>query len=175
MAWPTDEEIRMTETGEDSHKDEIASIRLQEETLVFDGFDEATAFAIGTEIRDRALDMGAGVVIDIQLWHRRLFFAALPGSCPSHANMTRRKINVVRMFGRSSYRMALEQSREDRLLPPGYGLDPDDYVLAGGTFPLRVKNAGLVGAIAVSGLSQREDHDLVVAALREHLAIWPQN
>ena len=40
-----------------------------------------------------------------------------------------------------------------------------DCVLAGGGFPLKLRGVGCVGAVTVSGLPQREDHEMVVAAL----------
>ena len=43
------------------------------------------------------------------------------------------------------------------------------YVLAGGGFPVTVKNAGVVGVIAVSGLPERDDHGVIVDALCEYL------
>ena len=47
----------------------------------------------------------------------------------------------------------------------GYGLSPSDYVLAGGGFPITVTGVGPIGVIAVSGLPQRKDHELIVAGL----------
>ena len=44
-------------------------------------------------------------------------------------------------------------------------------MLAGGGFPVTVKGAGVIGVIAVSGLPEREDHGVVVAALCEHLGL----
>jgi len=154
-----------------STAEDIARIAEQESTLVFDSFDEATAFAIGSAIRDRALEEGLGIVIDIRTWDRPLFYAALPGSTASNPNWARRKINVVRMFLKSTYRMVLEQLRAERTFKPGEGLDPADYVLAGGGFPVKVKGAGVIGVIAVSGLPEREDHAIVVDALCDHLGI----
>ena len=44
-------------------------------------------------------------------------------------------------------------------------------MLAGGGFPVKVKGAGVIGVIAVSGLPEREDHAVVVDALCDHLGI----
>lgn len=149
--------------------DDIARISEQEKALVFDRFDEATAFALGSLLRDRALADGLGIVIDIQTWDRPLFYAALPGSTGSNANWVRRKRNVVRHYATSSYRMRLIKARPDRTFPPGDGLDPADFVLAGGAFPLAVVGIGVIGAIAVSGLPERQDHAVVVDALCDFL------
>jgi uncharacterized protein (UPF0303 family) len=46
-----------------------------------------------------------------------------------------------------------------------------DYALSGGSFPLRVNGAGVIGAITVSGLHQRDDHELVVAAICSQLGL----
>ncbi|MEF2549583.1 heme-degrading domain-containing protein [Aurantimonas sp. E1-2-R+4] len=145
--------------------DELARVIEEESALLFENFDEAVAFSLGSSMQARALAQGARIVIDIRLWDRPLFYAALPGSTGSNPEWARRKINVVRLFHKSSYRMALEQRREDRTFPPRYGLDVSDYVLAGGGFPIRVRSAGVIGAIAVSGLAEHEDHDMIVAAI----------
>ncbi|MCV0393985.1 MAG: heme-degrading domain-containing protein [Rhizobiaceae bacterium] len=152
-------------------KQDIELIRQQEKALVFQRFDEQTAFDLGCAIRDEALKNGLGVYLEVATWDRRLFAAATPGSAGSNVNWARRKLNVVRMFGRATYAMVLEQQRDDRMLAPAQGLSVEDYVLAGGGFPIRVANAGMVGGIAVSGLPEREDHKLIVAALCKHLGV----
>jgi len=150
---------------------DIAKIARQETTLVFPSFDEATAFAIGSTIRDRGLKERMPIVIDIRTFDRPLFYAALPGSTADNANWARRKRNVVQMFLKSTYRMVLEQQRPDRTFKPGAGIDSADYVLAGGGFPVTVKGAGVIGVIAVSGLPEREDHGIVVETLCAHLGL----
>ena len=45
------------------------------------------------------------------------------------------------------------------------GLPISDYATHGGSFPLTVRGAGIVGSVTVSGLPQRADHELVVEAL----------
>jgi uncharacterized protein (UPF0303 family) len=89
----------------------------------------------------------------------------MPGSVATNANWARRKRNTVRNFLASTYRLVLEKQRPDRTFPPGEALDPADYVLAGGGFPITVRGAGVVGVIAVSGLPERQDHGVVVDAL----------
>ena len=148
---------------------DVDLIRRQEAELVFDRFDEAVAFALGAAIRERALREKLPIIVDIRTFDRPLFYAAMPGSNASNPDWARRKINVVKRFLKSTYRMVLEQQRPDRTFKPGEGLDIADYVLAGGGFPITVKNAGVVGVIAVSGLPERDDHGVVVQALCAHL------
>lgn len=155
--------------------EDIKKIAEQEAGLVFDGFDEAAAFEIGAALRKRGLAEKLPIVIDIRLWDRTLFYCALPGSTVGNSEWTRRKINVVRMFHRSSYRMVLTKAREDRTFPVGEALPIEDYVLAGGGFPIKVKGVGVIGAIAVSGLPERQDHEVVVAAICDHLGIPSQD
>lgn len=145
--------------------EDIQIIQRQEAELVFDCFDEAVAFALGTAIRDRALKENLPIIVDIRTFDRPLFYAAMPGSNASNPDWARRKINVVRRYLRSTYHMVLEHQRPDRTFKPGEGLDIADYVLAGGGFPVTVKGAGVIGAIAVSGLPERDDHAVVVEAL----------
>ena len=154
-----------------SAADDIAKIIRQETELVFATFDEAAAFEVGCLMRTRALADKLPIIIDIRLWDRPLFYAALPGSTAANANWARRKGNVVKMFHKSTYCMVLEKGREDRTFSPGEGLDPADYVLAGGGFPIRVAGAGIVGVIAVSGLPERQDHGVVVDAICEYLKL----
>ena len=154
-----------------SRESDIARIKDQEAAIVFDRFDEEEAFRLGLALRERAVSGNLPIVIDIRTWDRQLFFCATPGANEGNADWVRRKINVLRRFGRSTYRVALEQNRDDDLFAPRHGLDPKDFVLAGGGFPIRLKNAGIVGCVTVSGLPQREDHTLVVEALCTHLGL----
>lgn len=148
---------------------DIALVNKQEQDLVLVEFDETVAFQLGSAIRDRALAEGLSLVVDIRTWDRQVFFAATSGTSSDNAEWVRRKVNTVRRFQRSSYRMVLE--RGEAPFPPQAGADPADYVIAGGGFPIRVRGAGIVGCLTISGLPGRDDHGVAVAALCDHLGL----
>lgn len=150
---------------------DLAIIRRQEAELVFDRFDEGTAFAIGSTIRERARAEGLSLVVDIRLWDRQLFFAATPGTSANNAEWVRRKVNVVRRMLKSTYQLAVQRPEDDRRFPADRAMDAADYVLAGGAFPITVSGVGAVGAITVSGLPDRDDHGMVVWAICSHLGL----
>lgn len=152
---------------------EIDRIRQQECALVLDRFDEQVAFEIGTALRLKGIEYGLPIVIDIQSLSRPLFYAALPGSDTSNRDWARRKINVVKRFLRSSYGLMLERAAEDRLFMASEGLDVSDYVLAGGGFPIKVEKGGVIGVVAISGLPDREDHNMIVSALCSYIGRDP--
>ncbi|HTO27422.1 MAG TPA: heme-degrading domain-containing protein [Devosia sp.] len=149
--------------------EDIVLLKKQEQDLVLTEFDETVAFDLGRRIRDRALAEGFSLVVDIRTWDRQMFFTATAGTSADNAEWVRRKINTVRRFQRSSYRMVVE--RGEAPFPPQAGADPADYVIAGGGFPIRVKGAGIVGCLTISGLPGRDDHGVAVAALCDHLGL----
>ena len=80
------------------------------------------------------------------------------------SGVVRRKSNVVARFHRSSYGVGLNlKAKNDSL--EARGLPIVDYASHGGSFPLVVAGTGVVGSVTVSGLAQRDDHELVVEAL----------
>ena len=150
-------------------QDDIALVKRQEQALVLSAFDEKVAFELGSAVRERALAEGLSLVVDLRTWDRQMFFAATEGTAADNAEWVRRKINSVRRFARSSYRLVLE--RGEAPFTPQSGADPADYVIAGGGFPLRVTGAGIIGCLTISGLPGRSDHGVAVDALCDHLGL----
>lgn len=151
--------------------DDLRRVIEQEAALVFQRFDEEAAFAIGCAIREHGRSNGLTLVADVRLWDRPLFYAALPGTTGDNPDWVRRKANSVRRFQKSTYRLVLEKSFEDRIFPPSRALDAHEYVLAGGGVPIRVAGIGVVGAVTVSGLDERDDHSVAVDAMARHLGL----
>ncbi|MDB5614339.1 MAG: heme-degrading protein [Devosia sp.] len=148
---------------------DIALVKKQELDLVLAEFDETVAFALGSAIRERALAEGLSLVVDVRTWDRQMFFAATAGTSSDNAEWVRRKINTVRRFHRASYRMVLE--RGEVVFSSMSGADPVDFVIAGGGFPIRVKGAGIIGCLTISGLPGRLDHGVAVDAFCDHLGV----
>ena len=144
----------------------VADLAAQETELQLAGFDDDDAWALGCALVDEARRRGAAVVVDIERAGRQLFHAALPGTVPDNDEWIRRKGNVVRRFGRSSLHVGQLCRDQGTTLEEKYAVPTADYAAHGGAFPLLLRGVGPVGVVAVSGLPQLEDHDLVVTVLR---------
>ena len=72
---------------------------------------------------------------------------------------------MVARFHRSSYGLGLELQEKNTSLADRFGLMLTDFAAHGGSFPIAVVGSGVIGSIAVSGLPQRADHELVVEGL----------
>jgi uncharacterized protein (UPF0303 family) len=148
---------------------DLQTIAAQEQTLVFPHFDADQAWQLGAYIHEIAKARGLNLAIDIRTFGRPLFFSASDGVSPSNIDWIRRKSNTVAHFRTSSYGMGLKLQQSGATLTDKHGLAASDYASHGGGFPLTVKGAGVIGSITVSGLPQRDDHELVVEALCAHL------
>jgi len=148
--------------------EDLAAIARQEAELTFATFSYDTAWRLGLSLRDLAVKREQSIVIDIRRFgqpHQQLFYTALAGTTPDNARWVQRKTNVVARFHRSSYAIGLALQQSNRTFSDRYNLPEADYAAHGGCFPIHITDTGVVGSITVSGLPQREDHNLVVEAL----------
>jgi uncharacterized protein (UPF0303 family) len=145
--------------------EDLDRIAQQERELQLTRLDTRIAWALGTRLRDLAEARNLAVVIDVRRFGQPLFYAALEGTTPNNAEWVRRKSNVVARFHRSSYAVGLNLKSKNETLADQQGLSLADYATHGGSFPLAVIDAGVVGSVTVSGLPQRADHELAVEAL----------
>jgi len=155
-------------------EEDLKRIAEQEEALRFDTFDLATAGVLGRLLCDLAVERNLGVAIDITFHSMPVFYAALPGSTPDNANWIRRKRNMVLRYFRSSYASGLALQSKGKTIEDN-GLSAADFASHGGSFPIHVNGTGCIGAVTVSGLPQRDDHNLVVEALALTLGLEPDS
>ncbi len=149
-------------------EDDIAALVVQESTLTLPSFTPDIAWQIGTTLRDLAIARNLSIVIDVRRFgspHQQLFYTALEGTTPDNQRWVARKINVVARFHKSSYHIGRILEQSGLSFHARYTLPEEDYAPHGGCFPIHVAGSGIVGSVTVSGLPQREDHNLVVEAL----------
>jgi uncharacterized protein (UPF0303 family) len=148
--------------------EDLTALARQEAELRLPRFDHDIAWRIGLSLRELAIARGQSIVIDIRRFgqpHQPLFYTALAGTTPDNPRWVQRKSNVVARFHRSSYAIGRTLEQSGRTFSERYGLPDADYAPHGGSFPIHVEAAGIIGSITVSGLPQRDDHNLVVEAL----------
>jgi uncharacterized protein (UPF0303 family) len=148
----------------------LEELEEQEDRLVFDRFDEAAAWRLGTTLRDLGLADGLPIAISVRRHGQRLFHAALPGSSADNDGWLDRKCAVVDRYGRSSLRVGEQFRVNGSSFDESSRLDTATYAAHGGAFPILLRGTGCVGSVAVSGLPQLDDHRLVVAGLEAVLA-----
>src|SRR5579859_5542936 len=139
--------------------EDLERIALQEKELALPRLDAETAWKLGSRLRAMAAERGLAVVIDVRRFGQPLFYAAMDGTIPDNVEWVRRKSNVVARFHNSSYIAGLREKLKNQTLFESQGLPVADYATHGGSFPLAVKGAGVVGSVTVSGLPQRADHE----------------
>src|SRR3954451_11350700 len=148
----------------------VAELAAEEQDLQFSSFTNDDAWDLGSALVAVARERGAPVVVDVTRNGHQLSHAALTGSSPDNDSCIARKQRVVHRFGHSSLYLRQASIERGTTFEDQFGLDPAEYGAHGGAFPVLVRSVGPVGVVAVSGLPQLEDHRMVVAAIRAHLA-----
>ena len=153
----------MTSTVDDDAL--LAQVHAEEQELQFPRFDHAAAWALGQWLVATATERQLPIAVSIRFGRQRVFHAALPGSSADNDGWLDRKYRSVEYFGTASLAVGASFRKKGRDFATSSGLDPSRYCDSGGAFPLLVGGM-LAGVVGVSGLTQLEDHALVVEALR---------
>ena len=148
----------------------LKEIAAQEDQVVLPELDEAIAFDLGRRAVEAARQEHVPIVVGLWRGEHQLFHAALPGSTADNDAWLRRKGRVVMRFECSSLAMSRLCRDQGTTLLEKFALPPSRFAAAGGAVPLRVRGAGVVGWMGVSGLPQVDDHRFVIRILTEHLA-----
>ncbi len=145
----------------------LKKLEQEEQELQFTVFTNETALKIGLLLAERAKKESKSIAIDINRSGHQLFHYSCEGSSPDNDQWILRKSRVVNRFQHCSYYIAVELAKSGCTMEDRYHINSFDYAASGGSFPIIIKNVGVVGTITVSGMPEEVDHDWVVTAIRE--------
>jgi uncharacterized protein (UPF0303 family) len=152
-----------------NYQELLKELELQEKELQFSEFTSETALKVGMGLVEKAKKENKAITIDITRNGHQLFHYSFDGTSPDNDQWIIRKNRVVNRCNMSSYRMGVFLQSEGKSLEERFLLSSMEYAHHGGAFPITIKNVGVVGTITVSGLTQEEDHAMVVATLKDFL------
>lgn len=141
----------------------------QEKLLQFSEFTNETALKVGMLAIEMAQEMGKNIAIDIIRNGHQIFHYSFQGTSIDNDQWILRKSRVASRFGRSSMYVGTYLKSIGKTIEEKYFVSPLEYSAFGGSFPIYVKNIGSIGTITVSGLTQEEDHEMVVMVLKKYL------
>jgi uncharacterized protein (UPF0303 family) len=144
-----------------------ARIEAEVAELELAAFGPADALRLGLILVRRGTEGALPIAIDIRRGAQILFHAALDGAQADNDVWIARKARAVERYGIPSLLLGTRPKIAGRRIENEGWFDQMTYAAHGGGFPLTVKGTGIVAVATVSGLPQIDDHDLVVAALRE--------
>lgn len=149
---------------------DLTALLEQEEQLQLRKFDNDIAWQLGSRLVAVAQRDQLPITIDITRGTHQLFHAAMPGTSADNDEWIRRKTALVYRFGHSSYYVGRTYTDRGARFEDEPHWDQALHAAHGGCFPLRVRDAGLVATMTVSGLPQARDHEVVVTLLAEFIA-----
>lgn len=137
------------------------------EGLHLASFSPAEALALGLMAADRAIEQSLPIVIEVVHLGRVAFRAVLPGALPDSDDWIARKRRVVERYHRSTLATKIKYEERETEFHAATGLSRTEYAAAGGGMPIVVTGVGVVGGFYASGLPEVEDHQFLVACLRD--------
>jgi uncharacterized protein (UPF0303 family) len=152
-----------------NYQELLRELEVQEKELQFSEFTSKTALKIGMDLVEKGQKGNKVITIDITRNGHQLFHYSFDGTSPDNDQWVIRKNRVVNRFNMSSYHMSIFLQSEGKTLEEKFLLSSQEYARYGGAFPIIIKNVGAVGTITVSGLTQEEDHAMVVGAIGDFL------
>lgn len=159
----------------DKYIKQLNKISDQEEKLIFATFNSKVALDLGMILIDLGRKQVRPISIDITLNGHQLFHYSFDKTSIDNDQWIIKKARVVQRFSKSSLYMGTKLKIEDKTIEEKYKILSNEYAFYGGSFPINIKDTGTIGAITISGLTQEQDHELVVEGITKYLAIEEQD
>lgn len=158
--------------GEQNHFKAMVSmeeIQAEEKRFQFDHFSRKDATDLAKIMLRKSDELGMPFAIMIKL-HGMIVFQYLPtGTGRFNLAWMEKKISTVELLGKSTMSLWVGMEARGGTRDNSQPIPASDIVLAGGGFPIVLKDGEIIGAIAVSGPGDQNDHYFVVESLDELL------
>jgi uncharacterized protein (UPF0303 family) len=150
-------------TGSDWTVDQLLG---QETDARFPRLDLETAIELGRAILERGERQRLPIAFEIYVRDRLVFRAALAGSNAENDRYLASKLKLARETGQPT--LLTSRQYRDRLVADATLRDErrSTYGPYGGCIPLRTKDGAVAGYATVSGLSEQDDHAMVLWGIR---------
>jgi uncharacterized protein (UPF0303 family) len=135
--------------------------------LELSSFSAAEAVALGLLATDRAINRQLAIILEVYHLGRLSYRAALPGSIPDSDDWLARKRRTVERYHCSTLATKVKYEERGTTFNEATGLSELEYAAHGGGMPVLASGVGVVGGFYASGLPEVEDHQFLVACLRD--------
>ena len=128
-------------------------------------FSNDIGLKLGLKIINLARDRNQKIAVEICRINHSIFLYVDDSLPADKHNWLRRKANVAKHFEESSLSVKNDLKNGNMTLSETFQLSDKDYLAKGGSIPLFVENAGMIATVTVSGLTDVEDHQIIIDAL----------
>lgn len=134
--------------------------------IELDSFNNRIGLEMGLAIVNLAKEQNQNIAVQIARLNHTIFLFVDDSLPADKHNWLKRKANVSKHFEESSLSVKHDLINGNMTLKETFALDEKEYLAKGGSIPIFVKNAGMVGIVTVSGLHDEEDHKIIIDALQ---------
>lgn len=140
----------------------------QEKKYQFEHFTQNDAMRLADIMMQEAKKCGGPACFAIYL-NQCIVFQYLPeGTGPLNEKWMKRKIDTVMTLRWSTMHFWCWQEKYPGIQRTGELYPEGEIFPCGGGFPINVKSSGVVGAIAVSGLGDQQEHEFILECLEKY-------
>lgn len=157
----------MIEKNREGAAELLRILEQQEQDLVFDRFERRDALRLGTLLAETISTYAQPLTVRVFIGDIIAYQYAMEGDEDRRFGWTYRKYQLVKATGHASMHAKVRMLMLGEL--QDLAAQPETYGFGCGAFPIRVKGLGIIGAVAVSGLPDPDDHPIVVHALEQLL------
>ncbi len=144
-------------------------LKMQEEILQFTHFTNNDAWELGKLMVEEARKRELSVAIMIRRANGLTVFRhMMDGTTLDNIEWMNRKFNTVMRTETSTLEFYMYLQNSGNTMETKF-MDEMKYASVGGGFPVRIEDAGVIGAICVSGLNHVQDHDFIIKCLSRYL------